>query len=147
MQEVQSVLNDVRSRIDQVSSFLPPRAEDPDVRQICFALRPLRLASAAQRDRSQDDLEADLQLREIAEEIRAELLELRAVKPTSSGKIFVAPQNAGGACINPKGPAITSAEIAAERPYEISVEVSEDALRQYGLSLQTTVADYSAAKY
>ena len=36
VKDVQPVLNDVRSRIDQVSSFLPPRAEDPDVRQIVF---------------------------------------------------------------------------------------------------------------
>ena len=77
-----------------------------------------------------------MHLREIAEEVRAELLELRAVKPTISEKLS-SPRKLLAFLYQPKGAAITSAEIAAERPYEISIEVSEDALRQYGLSLQT----------
>ncbi len=136
VKDVQPVLNDVRSRIDQVSSFLPPRAEDPDVRQIVFRAPAIAVGIRGPAHTSENDLEAELQLREIAEEVRAELLELRAVKPTISEKLS-SPRKLLAFLYQPKGAAITSAEIAAERPYEISIEVSEDALRQYGLSLQT----------
>ena len=34
--DVQKVLDETRSQIDQVSAFLPPRAEEPEVRQIVF---------------------------------------------------------------------------------------------------------------
>jgi multidrug efflux pump subunit AcrB len=135
--DVQRVLNDVRSQIDQVRAFLPPRAEDPDVRQIVFRLPAIsvgiigpELPAGTPRD-GPEALEADRQLRDLAEQVRSELLDLRAVKPKNLVRGIFAP------LFQPKGPAITSAEIAAERPYEISIEVEEDTLRQYGMSLQS----------
>ena len=132
---VQKVLDETRSEIDQIRSSLPPRAEEPEVKQIVFRAPaitvgivgppPLEDADSAQL------LEAELRLREVAEEVRAELLDLRPVPPKNAvRKLFAG-------LFQPKGPAISSAEIVAERPYEISVEVPEDQLRQYGLSLSS----------
>lgn len=129
VKDVQKVLNDVRSAIDQISTF-PPNAEDPEVKQIVFRAPAISIGVLAPpNDRGPPTLEDEVALRELAEEIRSEVLELRPEKPNSlsSGlKSF----------FQPKGPAVSSAEIVAARPFEISVEVSEDNLRQYGLSLQ-----------
>ena len=130
VKDVQKVLNDVRSAIDQVSTF-PPNAEDPDVKQIVFRAPAISVGILAPKYDRPLTLQEEIELRELAEDVRSDLLELRAVKP----KGFVRSLVRG--MFQPSGPAITSAEIVAARPYEISVEVSEDNLRKYGLSLQT----------
>ena len=157
VKDVQKVLNDVRSAIDQVSTF-PPNAEDPEVKQIVFRapaisvgiLAPKRYRLATDQEEAEFErqgipetdwdkqpvlrrpptLQEEVDLRELAEEIRSDLLELRAVTPESI------PRRLCSQFYLPKGPAVSSAEIVAARPFEISVEVSEDNLRKYGLSLQ-----------
>jgi len=133
--DVQAVLDDVRSRIDQIASQLPPRAETPEVRQIIFRAPAISIGIIGPEKEIEDELRADLQLREIAEEIRSELLELRPVK-VSRSSLLRDPRKIFAPLFEPKGAAVTSAEIAAERPYEISIEVSEDTLRQFELSLR-----------
>ena len=127
-QDVQKVLNDVRSAIDQISTF-PPNAEDPDVRQIIFKAPAISVGVLAPIRDGPPTLEQQVELRELAEDIRAELLELRAVPPSSLAR------RAFSKLFQPKGPAIANAELVAAQPYEISIEVPEDNLRQYGLSL------------
>jgi hydrophobic/amphiphilic exporter-1 (mainly G- bacteria), HAE1 family len=105
----QKVLAEVRSEVDRIPSF-PELAEDPEVRQITFREPAIRVGILA------DDgelLDADLRLRELAESVRNDLLQLKSVSQTV---------------------------IVGERPYQIDVEISEDTLRKYGLSLQN-VAD------
>ena len=133
--DVQKVLDETRSQIDQVSAFLPPRAEEPEVRQIVFRRSAIsvgvvgpELPPGVERS-SPEALESEKKLREITEEVRADLLTLRPVPPKSLARRALAN------LFQPKGPAISSAEIVAERPYEVSVEVSEDTLRQFGVSL------------
>ena len=131
--DVQKVLNDVRSAIDQVSTF-PPNAEDPEVKQIVFRAPAISVGVVAPIREGPQTLAQERELRDLAEEIRTDLLELRPVPPTSAvRRVF-------SGMFQPKGPAISSAEIVAAQPFEISVEVSEDNLQQYGLSLQS-VAD------
>lgn len=134
--DVQPVLNDIRSRIDQIASFLPPRAEDPEVRQIVFRKPAISVGILGPEKTKATKLQADLAIRELAEEIRSELLALRPVKPTKE-EMVSSPRAIFAPLYQPKGAAITSAEIAAERPFEVSIEVSEDTLRQYGLSLRS----------
>ena len=128
--DVQKVLNDVRSAIDQISTF-PPNAEDPEVKQIVFRAPAISVGILGPNRARPPTLQEEIELRELAEEVRAELLELRPVPPSSL------PRKAFKKLFQPKGPAISSAEIVAARPYEISVEVSEDNLRKYGMSLQS----------
>ncbi len=138
VKDVQPILNDVRSRVDQISSFLPPRSEDPEVKQIIFRGPAISVGiiGPANTGSKRSSLESDLALREIAEEVRGELLELRPVKIIGTDLIG-SPRALLAPLYQPKGPAVSSAEIAAERPFEISIEVSDDTLQQYGLSLKS----------
>ena len=130
VKDVQRVMNDVRSEIDQIANQLPPRAEDPEVKQIVFRGPAITLGiTGPPRSSDMPALQADLALRDLTEEIRSELLDLRPTPPAD-------PVRAAFAWMyQPQGKAISSAEIANEQPYEISVEVSEDKLREYGLNL------------
>lgn len=133
--DVQKVLNEVRSEIQQIQSFLPPRAEDPEVKQIVFRAPAIsvgvigpELSENAPRD-GPEALQRQLQLRQLAEDVRQELLNLRPVAPDDKLRGLFS------TLYQPKGMAITSAEIAGSRPYEIAVEVSEETLREFGISL------------
>lgn len=127
--DVQPVLNDVRSQIDQISSF-PPTAEDPLVRQIIFRAPAITVGVLGPPLAGENKLQDELELRSLAEEIRTELTELRAVPPQSLVRRSMA------FLFQPKGAAVSGADIVAEKPYEIAVEVSEDTLREYGVSLE-----------
>ncbi len=136
VKDVQKVLNEVRSQIQQIQSFLPPRAEDPDVKQIIFRKGAIsvgvigpELSDSAPRD-GPEALQRELQLRQLAEDIRQDLLNLRATPPANPVRRLFAP------LFQPKGLAISSAEIAGSRPYEVAIEVSEDKLREFGISLR-----------
>ena len=136
IKDVQKVLNEVRSQLQQIQSFLPPRAEDPDVKQIVFRKEAIsvgvigpELSNSAPRD-GPEALDRELQLRQLAEDIRQDLLNLRAATPANPVRRLFAP------LFQPKGLAITSAEIAGSRPYEVAIEVSEDKLREFDISLQ-----------
>ena len=131
--DVQRVLNEVKSAMDQVR--LPGQAERAEVQQIVFRAPAISVGVLAPHRARPPTLEEERELREFAEEIRTELLELRAVPPANPMR------RAFSFLFQPKGPAISSAEIAAARPYEISVEVSEDTLRKYGLTLQGVAAE------
>ena len=61
VKDVQKVLNDVRSRIDQVSAFLPPRTEDPECRQIVFRAPAIQVGILGPKGIDKDDLRNQLQ--------------------------------------------------------------------------------------
>jgi multidrug efflux pump subunit AcrB len=84
----------------------PELAEDPEVQQITFRNPAIRLGLLAS---SSDAPNSEWQLRDLSEEIRNELLEL---------------------------PSVSQVNIVGERPYQIDVEISEETLRKYGLTLQ-----------
>lgn len=108
VRDVQKVVTEIRSRVDRITNF-PELAEDPQVEQITFREAAIRVAVMGPPS---DDPNAEIRLREVAENVRDELLDL--------GKV-------------------TQANIQGAKPFQIDVEVSEDTLRKYGLTL-TTVA-------
>lgn len=108
--DVQRVLNEVRSEIDRIPSF-PELAEDPEVEQITIRKPAIRLAVIQEHE--SDDPDAELKLREVAERVREDLLQL---------------------------PTVTQANLMGTRAYQIDVEISEAQLRSHGLSL-SGVAD------
>ncbi len=132
VRNVQKVLNDVESSIDQISKF-PDGAEKPQVKQIAFRMPAISVGILGPEINSNastsEQLRAQVQLRELAEEVRSDIIALRATKPSNSIRAIFA------RFFQPQGAAISSAEIGAELPYEVSVEISEDNLRRYGLSL------------
>ncbi|MEM8735849.1 MAG: efflux RND transporter permease subunit, partial [Planctomycetota bacterium] len=107
--DVQKVVSEVRSRVDRISNF-PALAEEAQVEQITFRESAIRLAILGPKT---TDPESEIRLREVAEEVRAELLDINT---------------------------ISQAEIQGAKAFQIDVELSEDTLRKYGLTL-TNVAN------
>lgn len=101
---VQKVLNEIKSQVDRIPSF-PDLAEEPEVQQITFRNKAISVGVIQENSTAPD---AELQLREITEQVRDDLLLI---------------------------PEISQAEIAGERKYQIDVEIPEKTLREYGLTL------------
>ncbi|HAH48908.1 MAG TPA: AcrB/AcrD/AcrF family protein, partial [Planctomycetaceae bacterium] len=103
--DVQKILNEVRSEIDRIPSF-PELAEDPEIQQITF--RQVAIEVAVIGPEANDESSA-LELRNLSERIRDELMQLKSV---------------------------SQANIAGARDYQIDIEIPEATLRKYGLTLQ-----------
>jgi HAE1 family hydrophobic/amphiphilic exporter-1 len=73
--DVQRVLNEVRSAIDRIPS-LPEQAEDPEISQVTMRKPAIRLAVIGPES---EDPDAELKLREVAELVRDDLLHLPSV--------------------------------------------------------------------
>ncbi len=109
VKDVQKILNEVRSEVDRIPSF-PLLAEEREVKQITMREPVINLGIIGPDD---NDPDADLRLREVAEQVREDVLQQ---------------------------PAVSQATIKGEREYQVDVEIPEDTLRKYGLTLQR-VAD------
>ncbi len=97
--DINRVLNEVKSNVDAIVTF-PEDIEQPTVASFSPSSTVMSLALAADTD--------DASLKEIAEQVRLELIDL---------------------------PGISRVEVSYIRPFEISIEVPELTLRQYDLSL------------
>lgn len=110
--EVDPRVPDVQKILNEVRSEVdristfPEQAEDPEVKQITFRDTAIKLAVLGPDDTSPA---AQLRLRDVTEKVREDLLQLDAV---------------------------TKADIQGARQYEIDIEIPEETLRRYGLSLQ-----------
>ncbi len=106
----QRILNEVRSAVDRKSAFFPRRAEKSTVEQITFRTPAIRVAVFGPADQSQ---ESAYRLRKVAERVRERLLDL---------------------------PEVSRADMQGAKPFQIDVEMSEDTLRKYGLTLNQIAA-------
>ncbi|GAB4139269.1 MAG: efflux RND transporter permease subunit [Planctomycetaceae bacterium] len=102
---VQKVLSEIESEIDRIPS-LPKLSEKPEIQQLTIRNPAIKLGIVARDNQATD---AEVQLREITERVRDDLLMI---------------------------PEISVANIQGERKYQIDVEFSETTLRKYGLSLE-----------
>ena len=107
--DVQEILGEVRSRVDNIPSF-PALAEQPVVQRQEPRTTALSIGVIGPDD---DSVHARLALRELAEKVRDEVL------------------------LNDE---VSQAEVVGVTDYQIDVEISEDVLRQYNLSL-SQIAD------
>lgn len=103
----QRVVSEIRSKVERIPSF-PEMAEDPEVIQITFRQPAIRLAIMGPAE-TLGDSAAELALRGFAEKVRDDLLQLKSA---------------------------SQANILGARNYQIDVEISEEALRKHGLTLQ-----------
>ncbi len=101
---VQKVLNEVQAQIDRIPSF-PDLSEEPNVQQITFRNKAISVGVV---QTNSDAPDAELQLREITEQVRDDILLI---------------------------PQVSQAEIKGERKFQIDVEIPEKTLREYGLTL------------
>lgn len=110
VKDPQRVLSEIRSAVDRISVFFPERSEKSTVEQITFRSSAIQVAvlGPEQLGVGQDRREAELRLRDYAETVREQLLEL---------------------------PSVSQVQIQNAKPYQIDVEVDENALRKYGLTL------------
>jgi len=106
VRDVQKMVTEIRSRVDRITNF-PELSEDPQVEQITFREPAIRLAVIGPDSQSPA---AEANLREVAERVRENLLEL---------------------------PSVSQANILGAKLFQIDVEISEDTLRKYGLTLST----------
>lgn len=113
VRDVQKVMSEIAREVDRIPSF-PALAEDPQVQQIIFRDAAIRVGIVGPGERTR---ESELRLREVAERVREDLLQL---------------------------PAVSSASIMGTRPYQIDVEIPEATLRSYGLSLERVAAEIRA---
>lgn len=116
--DVRSVMDDVKSAVDGISEF-PENAEKPIIKEAIITAQVLSIAISADAD--------ERTLRKMAETVRDGLLNYQAEEP--QGFIEGLNRMLGGE------PKITKATLANVRPYEISIEISQDKLEQYDLSL------------
>ena len=121
--ETRNVMDDVKTKIDAIDNFAE-NAERPVLEELIINRQILSLAISADTD--------EASLREYAETVRDGLLNYEPGEPRGvSQKLsrFL------------KGdPEIKKVELASVRDYEISIEVSENRLRQYGLTIQQVAA-------
>jgi multidrug efflux pump subunit AcrB len=126
--DVRDVMSDVKSRLDAIDTF-PEEAETPVMEELLLRVPVMSIALTAETD--------EATLRVLAERIRDDLLTHEAPRPDSVATLI-------SQLVRGK-PRISQVEITGTRPYEISIEVSEDRLRQLGLRLGDVAAAVRAS--
>ena len=121
--KVRNVMGDVKSRVDAIDNF-PEEAEQPVVEEILVKNPVMSVTLTADTD--------ETTLRKLAERVRDDLLVYNPPPAAGLGAFFA--RTFAGA------PSISQVEIAGTRPYEISIEVSEEKLRKLGLKLSDIAA-------
>jgi len=110
--ELESDVPDVQKILNEVRSeidripSLPELTEDPKVEQITLRREAIQVGVIGPED---DSPEAEVALRQLAERVRRELLLL---------------------------PSVSQAELVGTKAYQIDIEIPEETLRKYGLTLQ-----------
>ena len=113
--DVKEVVDEIQSAVDRISTFpAAVQAEGVEVRQLTFRETAVRVAvlgpaDLAEGEAGADPVAAELRLRALAEEVRDELTAL---------------------------PVVSQATVQGAKAFQIDVEIPEQNLRQYGLSLR-----------
>ena len=126
VKDVQRVLNEVRSEVDRIPSF-PELAEKRDIRQITMRMPAIRVAVIGP---DQQGLPAELELRAVTERVREELLTVKPIAPQGFNRIL------RSMTFDPDKSIVSQASIIGARPYQIDVEIGEETLRKFGLTLK-----------
>lgn len=114
--ELQADVDDVQKVLNEIDREVaripsfPDLTEEPTVQQITFRTPAIRVAVVGPQS---DSPEAEKKLRGVVEDLRDDLLQLKTVSATS---------------------------IMGAKPFQIDVEVSEETLKKYGLSLKQIAA-------
>ena len=128
--DAQKILDDIKAEVDRIDTF-PEEAEEPVVREIINQDPTISVALFGNV--------SEKRMRQAAEKIRDDLLEARLSAADGSGGI----QDIIAAILKRfhfKQPeSITQIDLIGVRDFEISVEVSEEDLRRYGISFDQVV--------
>ncbi len=119
---VREVMTDIKTKVDAVTNF-PEEAERATIEEARLDMQVMSVAVSADVD--------EKTLREIGEIVRDGMLDYQPAPPEKS---FDGAQEALMRMLRGV-PKITKANLSAVRPYELSIEVSEQTLRSYQLTL------------
>lgn len=123
--DVRNIMDDIKTRIDAITTFAE-NTEEPVIEELLIRNQVLSVAVSADTD--------EKTLRRIAEDVRDGLL---SYQPREAVGIFEKFTRLFGRGVdNP----ITQVELTGVRPYEISIEVSEETLRSHQLTLSDVAA-------
>ena len=127
--DTREVMNDIQTKIDAIEN-LAENAEEPIFEELVINRQILSLAITADTD--------EASLRDFAEKVRDGLLNYVPAPPAKEEKFkaFLAAPSKTIQRFLKGQESIKKVELAAVRPYEISIEVPEDTLQQYELTLQ-----------
>jgi len=103
----QRIVGEIRSEVERIPSF-PELAEDPKVEQVTLRTPAIKVGVLAPPAADGGE-RSELELREVAERVRDDLLAL---------------------------PTVSAVNIAGGKDYEITIEISEQTLRKHGLTLE-----------
>ena len=120
--DVREVMSDLKTQVDAISNF-PENAEKPILEEAKIDIQVMSIAVSADVD--------EKTLRQFGEKVRDGLLDYKPKEPEKS----IQGVKEGMLRILRGTPKITKARLSAVRPYEISIEVSEQTLRSHQLSL------------
>ena len=126
-EDAQKILNEIRGAVDRIPS-LPQLAENKDVRQVTMRNPAIRVGVLGPK--GSVSKEAEMELRNLTEEIRQELLVQKPVRKSGIEGVFQF------FTTNPEQPVVTQADIVGAKPFQIDVEIREQDLRKYNLSLK-----------
>ncbi len=129
VKNVDKITNEVRSRVNQISSF-PELAEDYSVQQITMRYPAIRVALMGPESDNED---AEWELREVAEDLRTELLQIPP--PVPDNLLSALGQGVRNAISGTRKTVISQVQIAGGRDFQIDIEVNEETLRKYNTSL------------
>jgi multidrug efflux pump subunit AcrB len=129
--DVQKILDEIKAEVDRIDTF-PEEAEEPVVMEIINQDPTISVAVFGEV--------SEKRMRHIAEKIRDDLLEARMVSRKGSGGLqdIIASFLKRFRFKQPES--ITQIDLVGVRDYEISVEVSEEDLRRYGISFDQVVS-------
>lgn len=125
---VRNVMGDVKSRVDAIDNF-PEQAETPVIEEIIIKNPVINITLTADTD--------EATLRKLAEQVRDDLLTYQSPPSSKLGDFFAKAFRGEDS--------ISQVEIAGTRPYEISIEVSEERLRELNLKLSDIAAAVRAS--
>ena len=126
-EDAQKILNEIRGAVDRIPS-LPQLAENKDVRQITMRNPAIRVGVLGPK--GETSKEAEKELRNLTEDIRQELLVQKPLPKSGLAGFFQS------LTVNPEQPVITQADIIGAKPFQIDVEIREEDLRKYNLTLK-----------
>jgi HAE1 family hydrophobic/amphiphilic exporter-1 len=107
VKNVSKTLGEIRSEVERIPS-LPVLAEDPKVEQVTLRTPAIKVGILAPEPVDGREV-SELELRDVAEQVRDDLLSL---------------------------PAVSAANLLGAKDYQIDIQIPEQTLREYGLSLQ-----------
>lgn len=132
--DARTVMADLKSRVDAIDNFAR-QAEKPVMEELLIKGQVLTLAVSAETD--------ETTLRRFAERVRDDLLVHRL--PRDAGGTLLERANRFLSTVFNGPAAISQVSIAGVRNYEVSIEVSEDTLRAYGLTIESVAAAVRAS--